>query len=246
MRSHNPVLTRRDTFADPSVATLEQMYTTQRPMTLDDVVGKTALLLGVLAVTAAASWALELYALAFPAALVGLVLALVLTFKRETPPGLAVAYAAVEGVFLGAISRLFDQAYPGIAVQAIGGTVICFGSVLMAYRSGRLRATPRFKKVIGVAMISIFALYMVNLAVRLFGGGSLPVINDSTGLGIAFSVFVVSIAALSFVLDFDMIEEAVRAGVPEKFSWKAAFGLVVGLVWLYLEILRLLAKLRDN
>ena len=245
MRSHNPVLTRRDTFADPSVATLEQMYTTSRSMTFDDVVGKTALLLGVLAVTAAAAWALELYALMFPAMLVGLVLALVLTFKRETSPGLAVAYAAVEGVFLGAISRVFDEAYPGVAIQAIGGTMICFGGVLMAYRSGRLRATPRFKKIMVIAMGSIFALYMVNLVMSMFGAGGLPVINDSTGLGILFSVAVVTIAALSFVLDFDMIEEAVRAGVPERFAWKAAFGLVVGLVWLYLEMLRLLAKLRD-
>lgn len=245
MRSHNPVLTRRDTFGQPSVATLEEMYAAPRRMTVDDVVGKTALLLGVLAVTAAASWALELYALAFPAMLAGLVLGLVVTFKKEPSPGLSIAYAAVEGVFLGAISRLFDEAYPGIAVQAIGGTMLCFGGVLMAYKSGRLRATPRFRKVIVSAMMGIFALYAVNLVMALFGSGGLPVINDSTPLGILFSVAVVTVAALSFVLDFEMIEEAERQGAPERFAWKAAFGLVVGLVWLYLEMLRLLAKLRD-
>lgn len=245
MRSHNPVLTRRDTFSDPSVATLEQMYAAPQRMTVDDVIGKTALLLGILATTAAASWALELYALAFPAAIVGFVLALVTQFKKEPSPGLSIAYAAIEGIFLGAVSRLFDEAYPGIAVQAIGGTMLCFGGVLMAYKSGKLRATPRFRKVIVSAMMGIFALYLVNILGVLMFKSSLPVINDSTPLGILFSVAVVTVAALSFVLDFDLIEEAERAGVPQKFAWKAAFGLVVGLVWLYIEMLRLLAKLRD-
>jgi uncharacterized YccA/Bax inhibitor family protein len=245
MRSHNPVLSRDDTFRAPSVGTLEEMYATSRRMTIDDVVAKTGLLLGVLMVTAAASWALELYALALPAALVGFVLAIVLSFKRDGSPGLSIAYAAIEGVFLGAISRWFDAKYPGIAVQAIGGTILCFGGVLIAYKTGRLRATPLFKKVIISAMLGIMALYLVNIAVVMFSDGQLPVINDSTPLGILFSVVVVTVAALSFVLDFDMIEEAERQGVPERFAWKAAFGLVVGLVWLYLELLRLLAKLRD-
>lgn len=245
MRSNNPVLARSGILADQtSVENLEQMYATSRRMTVDDVVGRTAALLGILFVTAAASWALELYALALPAALIGLVLGLVGTFKREPMPGLYVAYAAVEGIFLGALSRVFDEVYPGIAVQAIGGTMLCFGGVLAAYKTGRLRATPRFKKVLVSAMLGIFALYMVNLVGMLFGA-SLPVINDSTPLGILFSVAVVTIAALSFVLDFEMIEEAERHGAPERFAWKAAFGLVVGLIWLYIELLRLLAKLRD-
>ena len=243
MRSHNPVLTRRDTF-DTSVGALEEMYAAPRRMTVDDVVLKTGILLGVLMLTAVASWTLELYALAFPAALVGLGLALVVTFKKEPSPGLSIAYAAVEGVFLGAVSRVFEEAYPGIAVQAIGGTVLCFGAVLVAYRTGRLRATPRFRKVMLISMGAIFALYMVNLVVALFGGG-LPIINDSGPAGIVFSLVVVTVAALSFVLDFDLIEQAERQGVPERFAWKAAFGLVVGLVWLYIELLRLLAKLRD-
>lgn len=245
MRSHNPVLTRPDTFRDPSVATLEEMYAAPRRMTLDDVIGKTALLLGILATTAAAAWMLELYALALPAALVGFGLAIVTTLKKEPSPGLSVAYAAVEGIFLGAISRAFDTRYPGIAVQAVLGTSLCFAGVLAAYRSGRLRATPRFKKVIVSAMIGIFALYLVNMVGSLIFSTSLPVINDSTPLGIGFSVVVVTVAALSFVLDFDMIEDAIAHGAPDKFAWKAAFGLVVGLVWLYLEMLRLLAKLRD-
>lgn len=245
MQSHNPVLTRTGVLADPSVETLEQMYGTSRRMTVDDVVGRTAALLAVLFVTAATAWALELYALALPAALIGFGLALVGTFKREPMPALYVAYAAVEGVFLGAISRVFDEAYPGIAVQAIGGTMLCFGGVLAAYKSGKLRNTPRFTKVITSAIIGIMGLYLVNIVGMLAFDSSLPVINESTPLGILFSVAVVTVAALSFVLDFDLIEKAEAHGAPEKFAWKAAFGLVVGLVWLYLEMLRLLSKLRD-
>ncbi len=253
--SNNPALTRSPAFGGGerlrTVDPLEEAYfgpsATARDtgrMTVEDVVNKTGILLGIAVATGAITWALDLGALAFPAALVGFVLAMVIIFKQVTSPGLIIAYAAVEGVFLGAISRVFEQAYPGIAVQAIGGTMLCFGGVLAAYKTGRLRATPRFKKVIVSAMLGIFALYAVNLVAMLFGG-SLPVINDSTPLGILFSVAVVTVAALSFVLDFELIEEAERGGAPERFAWKAAFGLVVGLVWLYLEMLRLLAKLRD-
>jgi uncharacterized YccA/Bax inhibitor family protein len=117
--------------------------------------------------------------------------------------------------------------------------------VLVLYKTGKLRATPLFTKVIMGAMAGIFALYAVNLVAMLFGG-RLPVLNDSTPLGIGISVVIVAVASLSFVLDFAIIEEAERHGVPENVSWKVAFGLVVGLVWLYLELLRLLAKLRDN
>lgn len=246
MRSHNPVLTRNDTWRAPDVELLEQMYATPQRMTIDDVVMKTGILLGLLVATAAVSWLLELYALAFPAALVGFGIAMVVTFKKSVSPGLCLAYAAVEGVFIGAISSLFEQAYPGIVLQAVGGTILCFGSVLVLYKTGKLRATPMFKKVILSAMLGIFALYAVNLLVVLFSDGRLPVINDSTPLGILFSVAVVAVASFSFVLDFDLIERAEAQGVPENVSWKVAFGLVVGLVWLYLEMLRLLAKLRDN
>jgi uncharacterized YccA/Bax inhibitor family protein len=243
VESHNPVLTRKDAF---TVQDLEQMYAAPQRMTLDDVVMKTGLLLGLLVITATVAWVGELYQLAIPAALVGFVLAIVNTFKKEPSPPLILAYAAVEGIFLGAISRVFNDAYPGIAIQAVGGTVLCFGAVLVAFRSGRIRNTPRFQKVIIGAMAGIMALYLVNMLAMLFSSHSLPVINDSTPLGILFSVAVVTIASLSFVLDFDMIEKAIAQGAPEKFSWKASFGLVVGLVWLYLEMLRLLAKLRDN
>lgn len=245
MRSHNPVLTRNDTWRSPDVELLEQMYATPQRMTIDDVVVKTGLMLGLLVATAAVTWVLDLAFLAFPAALVGIVLAFVITFRKKVSPALCLTYAAVEGVFVGGISSLFETVYPGIVLQAVGGTILCFGTVLALYKSGRLRATPRFRKVITTAVIAIGALYLVNIVAMLFGG-SLPVINDSTPLGILFSVAVVAVASLSFVLDFDLIERAEAQGVPENVAWTAAFGLVVTLVWLYIELLRLLAKLRDN
>jgi uncharacterized YccA/Bax inhibitor family protein len=244
VRSHNPVLTRNDTWAAPDAAQLEDMYAAPQRMTIDDVVVKTGIMLGLLVATAAVSWLLDLSALAFPAAIAGFVIALVVIFKKTPSPALCLAYAAVEGVFLGALSRVFEEAYPGIVLQAVGGTILCFGGVLALYRSGVLRATPLFKKVIMAAGVGILALFAINLVMMAFGG-ELPVLNDSTPLGILLSVGLVTWGALSFVLDFDLIEQAERHGVPENVSWKVGFGLVLGLVFLYLQLLRLLAKLRD-
>jgi uncharacterized YccA/Bax inhibitor family protein len=245
VRSHNPVLTRQDTWRAPDAELLEQMYATPQRMTIDDVVVKTGIMLGLLVTTAAATWLLELWPLVFPAFVVAIVCYIVMIFKKKPSPALCLTYAAAEGVVIGAISAIFEQAYPGIVLQAVGGTILCFGSVLVLYKTGKLRATPMFRKVIMSAMVGIVALYAVNLVMMLFGG-HMPVINDSTPLGILFSVAVVSVAALSFVLDFDLIERAEAQGVPENVSWTVAFGLVVGLVWLYIEMLKLLAKLRDN
>lgn len=244
MRSSNPVLSRSDAFR-VSTDELEQMYALPQRMTIDDVVMRTGALLGIIAVTGTIGWVAESPALFLPAMLIALVLGLVAAFQRMPHPALVLAYAGFEGLFLGTISRFFENAYPGIVAQAVLGTGACFAGVLVAYRSGLIKATPRFKKVLLSAMLGIFVLYSINLVMGLFGGGGLPVINDSTGLGIAFSVVVVTIAALSFVLDFELVEEGIRGGAPERFAWKAAFGLVVGLVWLYLELLRLLSKLRD-
>ena len=245
MRSSNPVLSRSDAFQVP-VDQLEQMYAMPQRMTIDDVVMRTGALLGIIAVTGTIGWVAQSPMLFIPAMLVALVLGLVAAFQRMPHPALVVAYAGCEGLFLGTVSRFFEDAYPGIVAQAVLGTGACFAGVLVAYRAGWIKATPRFRKVIVSAMMGIALLYAVNLMLGMFGGGNgLPVINDSTPLGILFSVAVVTIAAVSFVLDFDLIEEAIRGGAPERFGWKAAFGLVVGLVWLYLELLRLLSKLRD-
>jgi uncharacterized YccA/Bax inhibitor family protein len=254
--SSNPALTRSAAFAaaqrglttaDP----LEQAY--QAPsagsrhtgrMTVEDVVGRTALLLGVAAFTGTATWVLGLGGLALPAALVGLVLALVIIFKQVTNPAAIVAYAAVEGVFLGGVSQFFNGLYPGIVVQAVVGTAGVAGGMLALYRSGKIRVTPKFTKMVVGATIGFFLLIMVNFVAGFFTDGGLGLREGP--LGIAVGLFAIALASLNLVLDFDLVEQGARQGLPERFGWFAAFALVVTLVWLYFEILRLLAILQGN
>lgn len=221
----------------------------QRPMTVDDVVVKTAISLGVLIATGAATWIAALanpglYALALPAALIGFVLALVITFKKTVSPPLILAYAAVEGVFLGGISGLFNAQFEGIVVQAVVGTAAVFAGMLVVYKTGAIRVTPRFTKWMIGAMIGVVGLMLVNLIASFFVGGGLG-LRDGGALAIIFSLVCIGIAAFSFLLDFDAADQAIRAGAPEKFAWYIAFGLLVTLVWLYLEILRLLSYFRE-
>ncbi|HVQ89795.1 MAG TPA: Bax inhibitor-1/YccA family protein [Mycobacteriales bacterium] len=263
MNSNNPVLSRGfgqgqgyATFGQPApaAADLQDMYNrpayappTPQYLTLDDVVMKTAACLGVLGATAAVAWVFDLGALGIVGALVGFVLALIISFKQSTNPALILSYAAAEGVFLGGISRLFNDRWPGIVIQAVIGTGAVFGGMLVVYKTGAIRVTPRFTRWMLGALIGVVALMMVNLLAGLFNGGHGIGLRDanSPGIAIAFSILCIGIAAFTFLLDFDMIEKAIRQGAPERFAWYAAFGLVVGLVWLYLEILRLLSYFRD-
>jgi uncharacterized YccA/Bax inhibitor family protein len=217
----------------------------QRPMTIDDVVTKTGITLAVLLVTGAVTWALELYALALPAALIGFVLALVITFKKVVSPPLILAYAALEGVFLGAVSGIVNARFDGIVIQAVIGTAAVFGGMLVVYRTGAIRVTPKFTKWLVGAMIGVVALMLVNLLGSLIGGGDGLGLRTPTPLGIAFSLLCIGIAAFSFLLDFDAADQAIRGGAPAKYAWYVAFGLTVTLVWLYLEILRLLSYFRE-
>lgn len=253
--SNNPALTRSPVFvggARPqTLDPLEEAYNapsaTSRHtgrMTVEDVVGHTALLLAIAVGTGAATWALGLGALAFPAALVGLVLAMVIIFKQITRPGVIMAYAAIEGVFLGGISQFFNAAYPGIVVQAVLGTSAVAGGMLALYRSGRIQVTPKFTKMVVGATIGFFVLIMVNLVAGFFVDGGLGLRQGP--LGIVVGLFAIGLAALNLVLDFDLIEKAAGQGAPARFGWFAAFGLLVTLVWLYIEILRLLAILRSD
>ena len=251
MQSSNPVLTRTDTFTraafpPPSVGDLETMYAAPERMTVDDVVVRTASLLGVLATTGTVAWVLDLgRGPAILAALAGFVLAMVITFKRVSSPPLILGYAALEGVFLGAISHSFNLAYPGIVVQAVLGTATAFAGMLIAFKSGRIRVTPRFTKMVVGAGIGLLGLMLVNLIAGLIGGGNGLGLRDGGPLAIVFSLVAIGVACLFLALDFDHIEKAIAAGAPERESWLAAFGLVVTLVWLYLEILRLLSYFRD-
>jgi uncharacterized YccA/Bax inhibitor family protein len=216
----------------------------RRPMTIDDVVTKTGITLGVLAVTGALTWASGAYALALPAALVGFVLALVITFRQKASPALVLSYAAVEGVFLGGISGLFNDRFSGIVIQAVVGTAGVFGGMLVVYRTGAIRVTPKLTKWIVGALIGVVSLMLVNLIASIFVDGGLG-LRDGGPLAIVFSLVCIGIAAFSFLLDFDAADQAIRAGVPARFAWYIAFGLTVTLVWLYLEILRLLSYFRE-
>ncbi|MDQ3456975.1 MAG: Bax inhibitor-1/YccA family protein [Actinomycetota bacterium] len=217
-------------------------------MTLDDVVVRTAATVGTVIVVAA----LVMFTLApdnaivvaLPAALIGLVLGLVIAFKQITNPAAILAYAAIEGVFLGGISKLFETLYEGIVIQAVIGTFGVFAGMLVVYKTGAIRVTPKFTKWMLGALIGVVALIVVNLVAGFFVDGGLG-LRDGGPLAIIFSLVVIGIAALTFLLDFDMVDQAIRRGAPQQFAWFAAFGLVVGLVWLYLEILRLLSYFRE-
>lgn len=264
MRSSNPAFSRDEAFssnrryatfdvATPSSDQLETQYgmpsaVRERTMTLDDVVARTATVFGVLLLTAAATFFLLQpgFGIILGAGLVGFVLAMVASFSKTPKPGVILAYAAVQGVFVGGISWVYSTAfYPGIVPQAILGTLIAFSAMLIAYRSGLIRATGRFKKILIIATIGYLLVGVVNLiAVFAFGTGS--VFFDSGLLGVGLSLIGVTLASLFLVLDFDFIERGIANGLPAQYAWTAAFGLTVTLVWLYLEILRLLAILRGG
>jgi uncharacterized YccA/Bax inhibitor family protein len=247
MTSSNPVFAQAPTLKTPSPQELQDLYDAPQRLTLDDVVNKTGLLLGLLAITGAGAWVLDAgMGVVMLAGLVGFVLAMVNIFKRQVSPGLVIAYAAVEGVFVGGVSKVYETAFSGIVIQAVMGTALCFGGVLMAYKSGRLKATARFAKMVVGGFIGLFGLLIVNLLVDVFDGS-----GDGFGLrsggaaAILFSIAFIAVGSLTFVLDFDQAEQMVAAGVPERESWRISFGLVVGLVWLYLEVLRLISYFRD-
>ena len=175
----------------------------------------------------------------------GLVVALVTAFKQTWAPITTPLYAALEGLALGGISFFFEQAYPGIVAQAVFLTFGTLAALLLAFRSGLIKATENFKLGVFAATGGIGLVYLASFVLGIFGI-SIPLVHSSGMFGILFSVFVVVIAALNLVLDFDFIEEGAERGAPKYMEWYGAFGLLVTLVWLYLEILRLLAKLQSR
>jgi uncharacterized YccA/Bax inhibitor family protein len=175
----------------------------------------------------------------------GFVVALVTVFKKEWAGATAPVYAVLEGLFLGGISAVFEARFPGIVIQAVGltfGTLFC---LLMAYKSGLIKVTENFKLGVVAATGGIALMYFVTIILGFFGV-NVPFIQGSSPLSIGISVFIVIIAALNLVLDFDFIEHGAAAGAPKYMEWYAAFGLMVTLIWLYIEILRLLSKLRSR
>lgn len=235
-------------YASPVVATSD----TDR-MTIDDVVVRTVGLLALTALSGAAAWVLVPPSLTGPVwiagALLGLAIGLIITFARISSPPLFLLYAVAEGVFLGMFSKVYESRYGGIVLQAAIGTLVIFLVMSALYRFGVIRNSPRFARGVTAAMIGIFTIILINLGLSLFGVHT-GLRGDGQGGGswfaILFSLAVIVVASLTFILDFDLIEKSVAAGAPRSMAWTCAFGLLVGLIWVYIEVVRLLGYLRGR
>ncbi|MFW0773742.1 Bax inhibitor-1/YccA family protein [Arthrobacter sp. FW305-123] len=224
-------------------------------MTYDDVIMKTVACLVVLIIGAGVTLfvapALSTM-LMIVGALGGFVLALVNTFKKQPSPALILAYAGLEGLFLGGLTRILDGMYPGVGLQAVIGTLAVFGVTLVLFKSGKVRATPKMVRFFMIATIGYAVFALINMVMVWTGAVQSPfglrteVEIFGIPLGVFIGILAIGLAAFSLIMDFTSIEEGVRAGAPERYSWVAAFGLTVTLVWLYVEIIRLLAILRGD
>ncbi|MBO1336591.1 Bax inhibitor-1/YccA family protein [Streptomyces sp. VRA16 Mangrove soil] len=224
-------------------------------MTMDDVVLRTGTTLGILVVTAALAWAFlpvdeanigKSYGIAIGAALIAMVLGFVQAFKRKASPPIILAYAALEGVFLGVVSNIVDTFIaPGAAMQAVLGTMAVFVAVLVAYKAGWIRVNRRFYGFVMAAAMGFVLLMAVNLLFAVFGGGD-GLGFRSGGLGILFGIIGILLGACFLALDFKQVEDGIAYGAPKEEAWLAAFGLTMTLVWIYLEFLRLISILQGN
>jgi uncharacterized YccA/Bax inhibitor family protein len=266
VRSSNPVLTRLTPETQSGYAPAPSGYSSapsyQSPvayaatdrMTIDDVVVRTVALLAATGVAGAFAWVLVPDNLLGPvwilSALIGLVLGLVISFKRITSPPLLFTYALVEGVFVGAISKAYNYFASGIVIQAVAATFGIFLIMAALYKFRVIRSTPRFARILTGAVIGVLAVALVSLVLSFFNITSPLYARTADGKGtwlaIGFSLVVIVIASLTFILDFDLIEQSVAQGAPKEVAWTCAFGLLVGLIWVYLEVLRLLSYLRGR
>jgi uncharacterized YccA/Bax inhibitor family protein len=239
----------QEPYATPSPYAAPSPYaeSTTQYMTMDDVVTKTGISFLVTVLTAALTWAMPgdaALGLALPAVLVALVLGLVISFKQIAHPAATLSYAALYGVALGAISEVFNQVYPGIVMQALIGTFGVFAGMLVVYKTGAIRVTPKFTRWLLGAMVGALVLMLANWIAYFFMDDGLH-LRSGGPLAIGFSLVMIGIAAMMLLLDFDMADQAIRRGAPAKFAWFIAFGLLVTVVWLYMEILRLLSYFRE-
>lgn len=278
MKSSNPVFARSAEFNGKGTATASDPSQWQIDlngegppthtgrgtgrMTLDNVIEKTAITLGVLVVAAAVTWfaigdmtvsdsaVAKAGGLAMGGALLGLVLSLVNSFKKVISPALVLAYAVVEGVFVGAFSKIITNFYgdgsSSLVLQAVLATMVAFGGTLFAYKFFNIQVTDKFRKVVTIAIFSFVGVMILNMILSLTGVFKSGGLRGMDSLGLVVSAAAVVLAVLMLVLDFDYVERGVEAGLPERESWRAAFGLTVTLVWLYIELLRILAILRGD
>jgi uncharacterized YccA/Bax inhibitor family protein len=241
MRTANPALNKK-TFANLGVVSETEQ------MTIQGTVNKTFIMLLLLLLTASFTWTSDVEAV-YPwmigGVIGGLIVALVTVFKKTWAPITAPLYALLEGLFLGGLSSILEARFPGIVLQAVGLTFGTLFALLFVYKSRIIRVTENFKMGIVAATGGIFLVYMASLILGFFGI-RFNFIHGSGTFGILFSLFVVVIAALNLVLDFDFIESGAEQGAPKFMEWYGAFGLMVTLIWLYIEILRLLAKLQSR
>ena len=268
MRSSNPVFSRTDGFNGAAPVGFDQHPTHTQlgvgtgRMTLDTVVEKTAITAGTVVVTAGIAWLLigdlggvEAEAAAQKAMLFslvgglgGFVLAMVNSFKKVVSPGLVLAYAALEGLFVGAFSKFVTAAFapgdPSLIIGAVLGTMAAFAGTLAAYKFFNIQVSDRFRKVVIASMFGFVAVSLLDFVLHFFGASF--GFNGFGTLGLISSFIGVIIAVFMLILDFDFVERGVAAGLPERESWRAAFGLTVTIIWLYIELLRILAILRGN
>jgi uncharacterized YccA/Bax inhibitor family protein len=247
-KTGNPGLNERTFSAVPRPAVGEER------MTLQGTVNKSFLMLTVLLLAALWTWARFFGAGGDPAAVSalmlvgligGLILALVISFKQTSAPYLALPYAGLEGLAIGGVSAIFERRYPGIAIEAVGLTFGVLIVLLVAYRSGLIKVTEHFKAMVVAATGAIALVYLASFVLGFFHI-SVPFLNDASPLGIIVSLGIIVVAALNLVMDFDFIQTGVQQGAPRYMEWYSAFGLMVTLVWLYLEILRFLGKMRQR
>ncbi len=236
-RSANPAFTRN--FA----STYGDIPLSER-MTLDGAVNKTGILLSLCFGGAFIGW--NIPQLMLPAAIIGFILALITIFRSPAKAGsTAPLYALSQGIFLGGITMIFEAQFPGIAMQALALTFGILATLLVCYKSGLILPTQNFRLMLVSAIGGIMILYLVNFVMSFFGS-TLSFLTSNSPMSIGISLIIVGVAALSLVLDFDFIEEGAEKGMPKYMEWYGAFSLMVTLIWLYLEILRLLAKMRSR
>lgn len=267
MASTNPAFSRNPAFSASGTARtltdaeLNDLYNAPSAgsqdtgrMTYEDTIAKTALSFGVLAVAAVASWIVTpaFGFLPILGAIAGLVLGLVNTFKRQPSPALILAYAAAEGVFVGGISMMFEQIFPGVVMQATLATLVVVGVTLALFASGKIRASQRATKVFLIAMGGYLVFSLVNMGLMVFGATdnafglrSADFFGTGIPFGVVIGILAVLMAAYSLVLDFDYIQRGVNNRASRAYGWSGAFGIMVTVVWLYVELLRLFALTRD-
>ena len=261
MSNSNPAFSRSLAFRESTVATpsadqLDEIY--GRPsassvdtgrMSYEDTIMKTLISFGILVAGAVVGWVAPV--LAIPGFVVGFILALVNIFKKQPSRGLILTYAAFQGLFVGGISQIFSLQWEGIVPQAVFGTLAVIGVTLFLFLSGKFRSSPRMTRIVMVAMVGYLVFSLVNCGLMVFGAtdgmfGLRSMEIFGIPLGVFLGILVVFLAAYSLVMDFESIQAGVQQGAPRVFGWQAAFGIMVTVVWLYIEILRLLAILRGE